>query len=322
MKRHRVCGDQARTIALFATVGGLFGAALIHAVQISGHLAEWWLSGLFFIMLSGLQFALAAWVLVVQSRAALWSVIALSTLAFAIWGLSRGIGLPFGPERWLPERVGRPDLASNALAITTVLGAAWLLGGRAKHLRPVATGTSIFLLSALLGALLAFGLSPQQECAGHIDWPFGPLVPVEGHAMIYETTPPTPVTKAPEVVLVVGYLKNCGARDVVIRGVYLDTTGTGASVESLRVVPAALIDPTNEVSLRGFQERGVPAVGALIPPTSEDPDLALAALLKVHGPKPSQGGFFVNAVYVSYDAGWRDFRAPYGSAARLDPGRD
>lgn len=320
MKHDKVRVDQTRTLALVATVLSLFGAALIHAAQISEHLAAWWLSGLFFIVLAALQVALAVWVRVSQSRTALWSVIVSSALAFVIWGLTRAVGLPFGPERWLPERVGRPDLASNALELIAVVGATYLLMGRFMRLRPIVTGTSIFLLSALVGALLTFGFSPQQECAEHGDWPFGPLVPVEGHAMVYATTPATPVTKPHEVAIAVGYLKNCGARDVVVHSIDLDTTGAGASVVSVRVVPADLIDPTNAVSSRAFQEIGVPAIGARVPPTTDTPELALAALVEVHDLKPSQRGFFVNAVFVSYEAGWRDFRAPFGSAARLDLG--
>lgn len=316
MTRSQALHD-ARGPALFAAVGGLVGAALIHADQITDHLAEWWAAGWFFIALTVLQTVLAGWLLLRRSEIALKIAVWSSGFAIALWALSRSIGIPFGPERWLPERLGRPDLASNGLEVVSIIGALWLLRNRDRRVSRAVNAVGIVLLSTLFAAVLTLGLAPQGECADHGDWPFGPLVPVDGHAMVYETTPATAVAGQDKVAIVVGYLKNCGARDVALQAVELTSTGGGATVGSLRVVPADRVTSTNDVSLEDFWTTGTPARGARIPPTGDQPKLVLTALLDVAKMSNRYGDFFIDAVFVRYRIGWRSFRAPFGSAARL-----
>jgi hypothetical protein len=44
-----------------------------------------------------------------------------------LWGVTRTVGLPIGPETWRPEAVGAPDVVSCLCELAVISGAAWLL---------------------------------------------------------------------------------------------------------------------------------------------------------------------------------------------------
>jgi hypothetical protein len=109
------------------------GAALLHAAFAPGHWSETWSHGLFFAVVAWLQLALAVSLVAFPSR----RVFALATLNVAViitWGLSRTVGVPFGPNSGVAEDVGVPDLVATSLEAVVVVGSAVLLwrsrGGR------------------------------------------------------------------------------------------------------------------------------------------------------------------------------------------------
>jgi len=104
-------------------ISALLGAAAIHASVMQEHYEEWAVAGSFFLVIQILETGLAlALVVVASSRWLFLATIAISLGTVAIWMESRIVGVPFGPQAWVPEAVGRPDVISTAFeALTAVV---------------------------------------------------------------------------------------------------------------------------------------------------------------------------------------------------------
>jgi hypothetical protein len=91
-------------------------------------------------------------------------VVAGQLAVLVLWGLSRTVGLPFPPQAWTAEAVGRPDLLAAALgvvAVTSILvGRRASAGVRRRNLRP---GRYLAALGA--GAVLVAGLTTPALAA-------------------------------------------------------------------------------------------------------------------------------------------------------------
>ena len=109
-------------------MGALVASAAIHAAVSPEHLNEWTAAGIFFILLTAGELAVACLVLArVRLRAALVVAIAISIGPLLIWLSSRTAGLPFGPEAGLPESVGVPDCMACVVEVGSLLAATALL---------------------------------------------------------------------------------------------------------------------------------------------------------------------------------------------------
>jgi hypothetical protein len=121
---HRIRVQQVRLLL----VGALVGSAAIHAAVIPEHLAEWTAAGLFFILLSAGELAVAGLLLArVRPRTALLAAATISVAPLLLWLYSRTAGLPFGPEAGTPESVGVPDILACSLEVGSLLAALALL---------------------------------------------------------------------------------------------------------------------------------------------------------------------------------------------------
>jgi hypothetical protein len=97
------------------------GAGVIHAAVVPEHLAEEWAFGAFFILAAAFQIAWAILV-VVRPSAIVASIGAVANGAIiAVWALSRTIGLPIGPEAWMPEPVSTLDVAATLMELLLVV---------------------------------------------------------------------------------------------------------------------------------------------------------------------------------------------------------
>lgn len=96
----------------------LLASALIHAMVVPEHLAEWWLAGVFFGVLVYAEVASAVFIASGSRRAPLLAI-GLTGLTAAVWMISRSSGLPFGPGAGVPEPAGRADLTATALELVT-----------------------------------------------------------------------------------------------------------------------------------------------------------------------------------------------------------
>ena len=109
-------------------VGALVGSAAIHAAVIPEHLAEWTAAGMFFILLTAGELAVAGLLLArVGQRTALLAATAISAGPLLLWLYSRTAGLPFGPEAGTPESVGVPDILACSLEVGSLIAALALL---------------------------------------------------------------------------------------------------------------------------------------------------------------------------------------------------
>jgi hypothetical protein len=139
--------DVARCWAGFASLG----AGLVHLAVVHEHFQESALFGIFFLVSGALQIGWAM-VALARDRMPLPRLAAAAQLAMvALWGVTRTVGLPIGPEVWTPEAVGRADVLCVALEIVSAGAvAAWLVLGRAGE-HPVRARRYLLLVGA--GAL-------------------------------------------------------------------------------------------------------------------------------------------------------------------------
>ena len=91
------------------------GAGLIHLAVVSEHVSEWWLYGVFFIVLGVVQMAWAVQAMAGDPVPVPRLFAAMNTAVIGLWVVTRTTGLPVGPEPWEPEAVGTADLLCSAL---------------------------------------------------------------------------------------------------------------------------------------------------------------------------------------------------------------
>ena len=140
------------------------GAGAIHLALGPEHLSEWALLGAGFYVSGTLQLL---WAALLVRRERLLTVGALASLLFVgVWLVSRTTGLPFGPERWQAEAVGRADLVCVGLESWVAAGALVLarrpgLGrsGRRRSAGALVAAAALVVLAST-GAAVA---SPAHE---------------------------------------------------------------------------------------------------------------------------------------------------------------
>jgi hypothetical protein len=168
-RRPRTVATVLRPELVLLSVASL-GAALLHAAFAPVHFTETWTHGLFFAVLAWLQLALAVALLAIPSRR-VFRLGLLNLLVIAVWVMSRRIGSPFGPNAWVAESVGTPDLVATGLEGLTVLGCASLLvrARRGGGFR-VISGTRWLVSSAAVGCVVvaaATTVALTPRFAGH-----------------------------------------------------------------------------------------------------------------------------------------------------------
>ena len=150
--------DVARCWAGFASLG----AGLVHAAVIRDHWSEWVVYGVFFAVVTAgqLGWGLAA---LARDRAPFARWVAAANLAvIALWGITRTVGLPFGPDAGSPEAVGSADLGAVALQVVVVTALAVGTLGVLGVPRASKTG----LLAGLAAGALLVGLITTPALAG------------------------------------------------------------------------------------------------------------------------------------------------------------
>jgi hypothetical protein len=110
--------DVRRSIPALASLA----AGAIHAVVVPEHLEESLLFGAFFVATAIFQIAWAAmlrdgreW----DRRFLTVGVVANAAL-IVLWAVSRTVGVPVGPEPWMPEPKGVPDVTATVLELILI----------------------------------------------------------------------------------------------------------------------------------------------------------------------------------------------------------
>ncbi|GAB4048653.1 hypothetical protein GCM10028775_13800 [Catellatospora paridis] len=96
------------------------GAGLIHLTVVSEHVAQWWLYGVFFILLGVAQMGWAVDALAGDLLPIPRPFAAVNAAVVGLWLLTRTTGLPIGPEPWRAETVGAADLLCSVLEVLVV----------------------------------------------------------------------------------------------------------------------------------------------------------------------------------------------------------
>jgi hypothetical protein len=315
---------QWRAVARAAAILTLVGSAVIHFSQVRAHLQEWRPSGITFLVLAGAELLLAVAMLIGASRPAYLLGIWVSQATILLWLLSRTVGIPFGPEAFVPEPVGRPDLTATALEALT-LGVLfplylWRSAGNGANRFSARGYLAMGLMAILVGSSTWFAVLPAGGCDGHgaSESLTGPLIPIDGHSILGRNTPVAQANAGQEVGLVVGVLKNCGSSILTIRSARL--TGAtnfemAARSISFWVVPPTLARPGRIVPVDALKRNGVPLPGKVEVPPQEESTQYPGLVLLVHAAR--RGDFSVNSIGVTYTAGGRTYTSPYATIARL-----
>ncbi|MFI6902570.1 hypothetical protein ACIBKY_15035 [Nonomuraea sp. NPDC050394] len=146
------------------------GAGAVHFAAMGEHFAMDWRHGAFFAVAGWAQVLWAAVVLRRPARPVLLAGIVGNAAIVALWGVSRTLGVPFGPGAGRPEPVGAPDVLATALEIVLVCCALALLDRTARPAVPSRSGR--------IGAGLVAGL--VVVAVGTV---FLPVFGTHGHAV-------------------------------------------------------------------------------------------------------------------------------------------
>jgi hypothetical protein len=152
--------------AAFASLG----AGLVHLAVAPEHAGEWWLYGVFFVTIGIAQLG---WAVVTLRVAPVLprTFVAATVLTLLLWGLTRTVGLPFGPEAFEPESVGLPDLAcavleAAAAVLVVVAAASSTRTGRARtSMTPGRQRPGLLLAALALGAVTTAALTTPALAA-------------------------------------------------------------------------------------------------------------------------------------------------------------
>lgn len=147
------------------------GAAAIHLGVAGSHFAEWWASGLFFLIAAAGQgvWAVAAWTRP-PARRMLNTGAAMNTSLIAVWLLSRTAGLPIGPGGGIPEAVGAADLitvAMEGLATLAIAAQLWAPSAGARIVGSGARRASLLGAAVAAAVLVASGVALAEPEPGH-----------------------------------------------------------------------------------------------------------------------------------------------------------
>lgn len=137
------------------------GAAVIHFAAMKSHFDEYWLFGVFFLVVAIAQAVTALALLIRPPRPFLIAVIAGNAAVIVVWIVSRTGGLPLGPEPGEAEAVNFQDALASGLEALLIVTCSVLLGLRqdgALRLRTTRSRVGIGLLAMTVAALTATSL--------------------------------------------------------------------------------------------------------------------------------------------------------------------
>jgi len=123
---HPSAGTTESLLAVVAMISACAG--VIHYAVIAPHLDEWWLTGVFFLLLATLQVGWAILVFLIEpSRTLLLAAAGGNLLVAAIWVVTRTTGLPVGPDAGEAEAFGFADVAATGYEVLLAVGSLTLL---------------------------------------------------------------------------------------------------------------------------------------------------------------------------------------------------
>ncbi len=301
-------------------IATLLGASAIHARFMPEHFREWWAAGITFAVLAVAEASLAVAIVLIPKRSLYLAAIWVSQATIGLWVLTRTVGLPFGPEPFIPEAVSRPDIVATAFEVVTwaVFTPIFLLGERplpARRIKPLGVVVVLIVAAATIFAVTASSIE-HAEGQEHQS-STGPIVPMDGHSLLSRYTPASVARVHRTVGLVVGELTNASARDVAVKRARLLEQPDEDVARAVRfwVVGPGAARPG--VTLPGAVLR---AVGIRLPgtvPLESYQRTRGRALLVLEVKTFKLGEVLVSALRVVYEQDGRTYDSPYATYARL-----
>ena len=125
LRSRGLLGADDRTISVTTTAAAVAatlstGAAAIHFAVVPQHVEEFAPFGVAFIAVAWFQVTWAQLYLVRQTRLVAAGGAVASVAIAAVWLLSRTVGLPVGPQPWIPEPIGALDVFATAFELALV----------------------------------------------------------------------------------------------------------------------------------------------------------------------------------------------------------
>jgi hypothetical protein len=169
--------------AAFASLG----AGLIHLAAVSEHVPEWWVHGVFFLLLGVGQIGWAVQAMEGDPLPIPRLFAAVNAAVIGLWFVSRTTGLPVGPEPWRAEAVGTADLLCSALeaAVLVLL----VLTMRRPRVQESATLTKAQRRMVAVGAVAAAAITVAALAANPPSFGHAPHSH-DGHAAAAVAGPP------------------------------------------------------------------------------------------------------------------------------------
>jgi hypothetical protein len=174
------------------------GAAAIHFSVLFSHFAEYWMYGLFFLVVAWAQVAWAVAAVSRPARVVLWLGAAGNAAVLAAYVASRTTGVPIGPGAGHPEPLGGLDVVCAVFETVLVIGALAALRRSVTHhlIGPVhARALAIGVGAAVVAAATAvsFPALAGPEGAGSKDSMSSPTTGTQPMAMreVGSTAPPS-----------------------------------------------------------------------------------------------------------------------------------
>jgi hypothetical protein len=270
----------------------LFGAAVIHMLEISEHFEVDPLYGWFFVAVAGGQ-TLSAGAMIFWRRRSVLYLVAMGNLGvIALWLLTRTAGVPLRSEAGVRQAAGQTDLAATFLEVASVLIAAYLLSAPLDGTRiPYPAGIALGVVGLVVSvAAVSWPVLGRRETCTHFNPEYGPLGTVDGHSILPRENPKAQLSKGETKPLLSGLIINCGVEHVTVTGVeVISDSGNAAQVLDSFVMPL-------QKGARPYDWEG-PSIGNVaVPPTDDHPDMALYSRVK----GVSYGSYSINGLRITY----------------------
>jgi hypothetical protein len=154
-------GSRERDLRL-VLAAGLVAGGLVHAAVVPEHFAEWPAAGVFFVLLTAAQLAVAGLLFARPGRLAAGAAAAVSAGPLVLWRWSRTLGMPIGPEPNVPEAIGVIDVVASVLEVATLVLAVLLLRAFGSVRRPRASSHAVALACVAILGVTAIGLASSD----------------------------------------------------------------------------------------------------------------------------------------------------------------
>jgi hypothetical protein len=171
-------GEQGGVRATLSLLSG--SAAAIHFAVIGDHFDEYWVFGVFFLVIAWFQAAWAVLVVAYPSRSLLLVGAIANGAIVAVWLWSRTAGLPIGPEAGEPEVAQFIDVVAAVAEFLVVVGClAMLRPWRFVAALTARSAAAVFVVAALITvgttswALVSSAEESSHEAEAEEDAPEG-----------------------------------------------------------------------------------------------------------------------------------------------------